>query len=274
MVQTKNEELGIRECLAGLGDFDEVMVIDSNSTDGTVDIAREMGATVVNFTWDGKYPKKKQWQLEHVETRHPWILFMDADETPSVELVRELRGLHLERPNDTAAYDIRLDYVFAGRVLRHGHRVVKRALVHRDRVRFPVVDDLEAPGMGELEGHYQPEANGTIEPLRGRITHDDQDPVRTWFDRHNRYSDWEAYLRVKPNSREDIAKRRSRQGRVFDSVPFKPAIFFGYSYLVRGGFLDGRAGFDYALALAMYYWQIGLKYRELRAARSVTKVSE
>ncbi|MET4639300.1 glycosyltransferase family 2 protein [Mycetocola sp. 2940] len=263
MVQTKNEEVGLRACLAGLRDFDEVVVIDSNSTDATVDIAQGMDATVVNFTWNGKYPKKKQWQLQNVETKHAWVLFMDADETPSTELINELRSLHLERPTTAAAYDIRLDYVFAGRVLRHGHRVVKRALVHRDRVRFPIVDDLDAPGMGELEGHYQPEASGPVKSLRGRITHDDKDPVRTWFDRHNRYSDWEAFLRLRPDSREEIAQRRSKQGKLFDLVPFKPAIFFGYSFIMRAGFLDGRAGLDYALALSMYYWQIGLKTREL-----------
>jgi hypothetical protein len=50
---------------------------------------------------------------------------------------------------------------------------------------------------------------------------------------------------------------------LFDRVPFKPAAFFAYSYVIRAGFLDGRAGFDYAMALAMYYWQIGVKYREL-----------
>lgn len=267
MVQTKNEEIGIRACLAALQDFDEVIVVDSNSADGTVEIARQMGASVVNFAWDGKYPKKKQWQLDNAATRHPWILFIDADETPSDELLIELRDLQLGPSSTNAAYEIRLDYVFAGRTLRHGHRVVKRALVHRERVQFPVVDDLGAPGMGELEGHYQPEAMGPVGTLKGRIRHDDKDPVRTWFDRHNRYSDWEAHLRTRPAARRDIASRRSRQGRAFEQVPFKPLIFFVYAYIARAGFLDGRAGLDYAVALSTYYWQIGVKQRELTRQR-------
>ncbi|MDF2664798.1 MAG: glycosyltransferase [Microbacterium sp.] len=262
LVQTKNEEVGIAACLAGLSDFDEVIVVDSNSTDRTVPLAQEHGAHVVNFTWDGKYPKKKQWQLEHVTTRHPWVFFVDADEVPSERLKAELGDLVSRK--DAAAIDVDLDYVFAGRILRHGHRVTKRCVVHRGRVRFPEMDDLGAPGMGELEGHYQPRANGVVLKARGRILHNDLDPVSSWFSRHNRYSDWEAHLRSNSALRADIAKKRTRKGRIFDAVPFKPALFFLYAYVARLGFLDGRAGFDYAAALAMYYWQIGVKYRELQ----------
>ena len=264
LVQTKNEAAGILHCLTALGDFDEVIVVDSNSTDETAAIAANWGASVVNFTWNGEYPKKKQWQLDNVSTRNAWILFLDADETPDEDLLNALRQLPTNPGgNAPSAFDIRLDYVFAGRKLRHGHRVVKRALLQRGLVEFPPMPDLEAPGMGELEGHYQPIAEGRVEPIAGRILHDDQDPVRTWFERHNRYSDWEAYLRTNPIAKKVIADARSRQGKIFDKVPFKPLFFFVYAYVLRIGFLDGRAGFDYALALSTYYWQIGLKTREL-----------
>jgi len=83
LIQTKNEEASIERCLAALSDFDEVIVVDSNSVDRTAELAAASGATVINFTWNGAYPQKKQWQLEHAPTRHPWILFLDADEFPS-----------------------------------------------------------------------------------------------------------------------------------------------------------------------------------------------
>jgi glycosyltransferase involved in cell wall biosynthesis len=268
LVQTKNEAVGIRDCLKSLGDFDEVIVVDSNSVDETKSIARESGAAVVNFTWNGLYPKKKQWQLENLATKHPWVLFLDADESPSAALINELRLLGLSENTDFGAFDLRLDYAFAGRVLRHGHRVVKRALVHRNRVEFPVMNDLDASGMGELEGHYQPTVQGKVGRLNGHILHDDQDPVRTWFDRHNRYSDWEAHIRRTTGTKRDIASSRSRQGEIFDRLPLKPLVFFLYSYVLRRGFMDGRAGFDYAFALSAYYWQIGLKTRELDRANS------
>lgn len=263
LVQTKNEEVGIAQCLSSLNDFDEVIVVDSNSSDATPFIAQSLNVPVINFTWNQSYPKKKQWQLENVETRNEWILFLDADEFPTPALLASLRRAEEEmRLNKYAAYDIELDYVFSGEVLRHGHRVIKRALVNRQLVRFPVIDDLEAPGMGELEGHYQPETVGPVGHLSGRIRHDDQDPVRTWFERHNRYSDWEAFLRTRPGVQKSTRERRSLQGRLFDLAPFKPLVFFTYSYIWKRGFLDGRAGFDYAFALSCYYWQIGLKVRE------------
>lgn len=264
LVQTKNEEVGIAACLEGLTDFDEVIVVDSNSTDRTAEIAQAHGVRVHNFTWDGRYPKKKQWQLDELATRHDWVLFIDADETPSAELVASIRRARPDMERGRfAAYNLRLHYVFAGRTLNHGHRVVKRALVQREHVEFPVIDDLSAPGMGELEGHYQPVCRGSIGELRGRLRHDDKDPVRTWFDRHNRYSDWEAFLRVNSGLKATVASKRTAKGRIFDAIPFKPLAFFGYSYVLRLGFLDGRAGLDYAIALSTYYWQISLKTREL-----------
>jgi len=271
LVQTLNEEIGIRHCLEKLKRFDEVIVVDSNSTDSTASICESLGFSVVSFTWDGSYPKKKQWQLENVSTRNEWVLFVDADETPSAELLAELEALFSpDLPQACAAYEIELDYVFAGRPLKHGHRVVKRALLNRNSARFPEMDDLDAPGMGELEGHYQPEVHGKVLRLSGRLVHEDKDPVRTWFDRHNRYSDWEAYLRTHPKTKRMTRERRSSQGKIFDLMPFKPLIFFFYSYVFRSGWRDGRAGFDYAIALSTYYWQIELKVREiLRHRREV-----
>lgn len=269
IVLTKNEEAGLGNTLEKLKDFDDVIVIDSNSEDRTVEIALEHGARVVNFTWDGQYPKKKQWALENAGAVNEWVLLLDADEFPSVSLVAELITLQSSlAATSNGAYDINLLYRFAGRYLRYGHVVTKRSLLHVDRARLPVVDDLNAPGIREVEGHYQPETSAPIGKLRHRIVHDDRDPVSSWFARHNRYSDWEAHLRLNEELRKDIASKRTWKGRLFDSVPFKPVLFFGYAYVARAGFLDGRAGFDYATALSTYYWQIGVKTRELLEANS------
>lgn len=264
IVLTKNEEKGIANTLQKLEVFHELIVVDSGSEDDTVTIARAHGARVVDFKWEGKYPKKKQWSLENAGASNQWVLLLDADEYPSPALLKELARLDSEiNDSPNGAFDIHLLYRFAGRYLRHGHVVTKRSLLHTRRARFPEVDDLDAPGIREVEGHYQPETRAPIGRLSHRIVHDDRDPVSSWFARHNRYSDWEAHLRMNSKLRAEIASKRTLKGRIFDSVPGKPIAFFVYAYILRGGFLDGRAGFDYATALAAYYWQIGVKYREL-----------
>lgn len=273
---TWNEEAGIRQTLAHLTDFDEVVVVDSESQDRTVEYAEAAGARVVSFSWNGQYPKKKQWSLIHGQPRNEWVLLLDADEYPSRELIEEIRELFAHgNPVGVGAYDILLHYRFAGRFLEHGHRVVKRSLLHRTAAEFPVVDDLDAPGIGMIEGHYQPQTDLEVRTLQHPLMHDDRDPVSTWFARHNKYSDWEAYLRRHPDARRNIAAKRTRNGAIFDRIPFKPIAFFAYGYIARRGFLDGRAGLDYHLALAMYYWQIDFKARELeREAREAAERRE
>lgn len=91
VVMTKNEERNIAKCLKALVEFDEVFVVDSNSTDATCSIATAMGARVSNFQWDGKYPKKKQWCLEQLPFTHPVVLYVDADEEMTPGLAAEIR---------------------------------------------------------------------------------------------------------------------------------------------------------------------------------------
>lgn len=264
IVLTKNEEEGLAHTLRELSDFEDVIVVDSNSTDRTVDIAESFGARVVNFTWDGAYPKKKQWSLENAGAKNDWVLLLDADEYPTRDLKNELRQMQDSLASAReGAFDIHLLYRFGGRLLTHGHVVTKRSLLNVKRTQFPEVADLDAPGIREVEGHYQPSTSAPVGRLRGRIVHDDRDPVSSWFSRHNRYSDWEAHLEMNRALKKDIASKRTLKGRIFDSVPMKPLMFFAYAYIARAGFLDGRAGFDYAVALSTYYWQIGVKRREL-----------
>ena len=79
-VPVKNEESNLTKCLERLGRFAEIVVIDSGSTDRTREIAESFGARVVGFSWDGKYPKKRNWFLLNAPPQQPWVLFLDADE--------------------------------------------------------------------------------------------------------------------------------------------------------------------------------------------------
>src|SRR5438093_11332304 len=134
IVMTKEEERNIAKCLRSVEGFDEVFVVDSDSTDRTCAIAGAMGAKIVRFRWDGRYPKKKQWCLENLPFAHDWVLYLDADELLTPELREEIAGL-LARPSRHAGWFATYEYVFLDRPLRHGHRVHKLVLFARTRGR-------------------------------------------------------------------------------------------------------------------------------------------
>ena len=267
IVMTKNEERNIAKCLHSIIGFEEIFVVDSGSTDRTCTIAKEMGSKVVNFQWNGKYPKKKQWCLESLPFMHNWVLYVDADEEVTPRLAEELRILMETGPRYTG-YFVGYDYIFLGQVLKHGHRVYKLVLFDRLKGRFFDYDDLDAVNMWEVEGHYQPKIEGKIGTLRNRMLHNDYASLYHYFERHNRYSDWEAILQAKGSSarsEESQPAMRHALKKVFAAMPCKGLIAFTHSFILKLGFLDGHSGFHFALARAFYYWQLSIKLQEIKA---------
>src|SRR5437667_8289645 len=92
LVPVKNEAANLRDCLASVSFAEEIVVVDSASTDGTTAIAEAVGARVVQFVWNGKFPRKKNWALENIPWQNEWILIVDADERVTPELEWEIRG--------------------------------------------------------------------------------------------------------------------------------------------------------------------------------------
>ncbi|HKK22880.1 MAG TPA: glycosyltransferase family 2 protein [Pseudohaliea sp.] len=275
VVCTRNEAANIGPCLEALAPFDQVFVVDSHSTDGTADVARAAGATVVPFRWNGRYPKKKEWCLKSLPLRHDWVLYVDADEVVPPALAAEIAALMARGPRH-AGYFVDARYVFLGRPLRFGARNRKLALLDRRRAGFPRCDDLGAPGAWEVEGHYQPVVAGPVGRLRRPMLHWDRKPLAAYFDRHNRYADWEAALRAGGGLAAVAATdtpRRRRLKAVFDALPCKGLAVFLHGYVLRLGILDGSAGFHFALARAFYYWQVGLR-RRLAAAEAQAGVQK
>lgn len=265
VVMTKNEQNNITKCLGSLSDFDEVFIVDSESEDKTCSIAAEMGAQVVTFKWNGKYPKKKQWCLDNLPFGHDWVFYVDADEEVYPELVIEIESI-LSKGSKHSGYFAGYDYLFTGKVLNHGHRIYKLILFNRHKGRFLNYDDLDVSNMWEVEGHYQPNIEGSTGILKNRMLHNDHNSLYDYFSKHNRYSDWEAVLRSKGSL---VSKDEAQPGirhlmkRIFQELPFKGIVAFIHSYVFKLGVLDGKAGLNFALARAFYYWQIGLKINEL-----------
>jgi hypothetical protein len=219
----------------------------------------------VPFRWDGGYPKKKQWCLENLPFSQRHVLYVDADERMVPGLADEIRAA-VGSP-DVAGWFIGLDYVWLGRLLQHGTTMYKLALFERDRGKFVEWDDLDATRMWEVEGHYQPVIDGPTMTLSSRLVHDDHDDLYDWFARHNRYSDWEAVERVNGAARRGPESQKGwRQiaKRVFIRLPGRPLIVLLHSLVLRAGWRDGREGLQFAIAKAVYQWQIDLKAGEIR----------
>lgn len=262
LVVTRNEAARIKPCLAALKNFDEIVVVDSNSTDDTAGIARQEGVRVENFTWNGRYPKKRQWSLDNLNLEHNRVFMVDADEIVTPELAAEIRALDWR----AAGYFVRGLYVRHGRVLRHGLKNNKLALFDRRKIAFPVADDLDLPGMGEIEGHYQPvlKEPGTRQAIRALKAHllhyahnnDDDDDDDGWQGRHERYAAWEAGMNRRNAWPADPLLWRQALKRAFRAMPGRPLIAFLHSYILRRGFLDGAQGYHHARDRARYYAMI------------------
>jgi glycosyltransferase involved in cell wall biosynthesis/SAM-dependent methyltransferase len=260
LIPTRNEEANLAKCLASVAWADEVVVVDSASDDRTAEIARAHGATVVPFAREPGGPRKRNWALENHKWKHEWVLLLDADEEVSPELAQEIsRAVS----NDTAhdGYLIRFHYFFLGRNLRHGDPLWKLCLVRHRRARFETVDVPEITAY-DVEVHEWVRVPGTVGRMREVMVHRDFQDLHHHFDRHNTYSDWEALFGTR-------VERRRFFKRWFLRTPGRPWLYLFYSYVLRGGFLDGRAGFIYNTLKSMYWYQVSVKEYELRLAERV-----
>lgn len=197
IVPVKNEATRIAMCLKALSAFEEVVVVDSDSVDDTASIARDLGVRVERFVWDGRYPKKYQWCLDHLRLKYDRVLFVDADEIMTRELAAEIAALDWSAPG----YFISSAYVIDRRVMRFGMRNKKLVLFDRTCLAFPEVDDLACPDMGEIEGHYQPRIKDgfqldKIGQLKSCMHHMACDCWDQWNTKHERYARWEVYMDV------------------------------------------------------------------------------
>lgn len=275
---TKNEERNITKCVRSLHGFDEIFVVDSNSTDRTCAIASDCGAHVVTFTWNGQYPKKKQWCLENLPFRNQWVLYVDADEEVTDEVREEVRSLFATGTPRCAGYFVGYRYWFMGRLMRYGLQVRKLVLFRRAAGRFMDYPDLDIPNMWEVEGHYQPTIDGRVGSLSQVMWHKDHDDLYHFFEKLNRYSDWEAVLRERgalrvPGSASSTPRSRRVLQWLGDRVPLRSVMIFLYSYVVRLGFMDGMAGLMYARALGTYYSMIAMKMSERKRSAAMRGVA-
>lgn len=267
VVPVRNEAKNLPSCLERLSRFVRIVVVDSGSTDGTQDLAEAHGAEVVQFAWNGRFPKKRNWFLENHTPDTPWVLFLDADEIVSDAFCDEVARV-VEEDVHVGCW-LTFHNWFMGRFLRHGDPFSKLALFKHSAGRYERIDEDRWSHL-DMEVHEHPVLEGSVGKIDSPIDHDDRRGLDSYLAKHNDYSAWEArrYLALGPRGSEAWEALTPRQRSKYAKIEkwWFPMAYFLLSYVVKGGFRDGRAGLALARLKMQYYGHIRMKIREYRNA--------
>jgi glycosyltransferase involved in cell wall biosynthesis len=270
LVPIKNEAEILERCLNSVQWADEIFVVDSQSTDQSVEIAQRHGAKVVQFHFNGTWPKKKNWALENLPFKHEWVLILDADEVLPPEAATEIANA-IANAGKIAGYWINRRFFFLGRWLHHSYypnwnlRLFRHALGRYEQLTTAETNS------GDNEVHEHVVVQGLTAKLQCEMDHYAFPSVNVFIEKHNRYSNWEARVsadRLLPGSSEELSaapvERRRRLKLLSQRLPFRPLLRFLYIYIWQKGFLDGRDGYYFARLHAVYEFLSVAKTYELR----------
>lgn len=263
LILTLNEEIHLRSCLESVAGWArDIFVLDSNSTDGTVALARQYTPHVFFRSFDS-FSAQRNWAMRRLPFGSPWLLVLDADEIVPPELAAEISAL--EPAPGLDAYRLRFRVIYEGVWIRRSSLYptwITRLLRH------------EAVEYESREVNAHPRVRGGIGRLRHDLLHWNRKGVHDFLVKHNQYTTFEAreYLRdvragggisLRTLLRGPAASRRREMKRVAMRLPGRALLKFLYVFLLRGGVLDGPPGWRYCLLLAMNEFCVGLKLREL-----------
>ena len=288
IVAARNEARNLPRCLESLRDVGEVYVVDSQSTDATVQIAQSYGAHVVQFHYQGGWPKKRQWAIESLPLAYDWIFLVDADEALTRELANEIRRAIQDPAYD--GYYIALRMFFLDRELRHsGANFYKLSLFRRGKGRFECRLKDQDQSMADMEVHEhivitrQEGSKAKTARLKHSLLHHNVESLSHYIRKHDEYSNWDArvWLEGEAGSRElppslfgSQAQRHRWLRKKFFAVPGSPILFFFYKYIFCLGFLDGVPGLIYCSFQGIQFFHIKAKIYELKINQLKTQTSQ
>jgi glycosyltransferase involved in cell wall biosynthesis len=275
IIPVRNEAKNLPRCLLALRDVAEVYVIDSQSTDETVEIARAYGGKAVQFHYQGGWPKKRQWAMDRLPLANDWILLLDADEVLTPELAKEIRSSIQNSSVD--GYYLRLSTRFLGRTLRHGDvSLWKLSLFRRGKGRFECRLKDQDASMADMEIHEHIVVDGLTAKLRNPLIHHNTESLSRYIQKHDEYSNWECCVlsqpakadsgvtELRPSLFGNQAQRRRWLKLKLFAVPGSPVLLFLYRYFCRWGFLDGIPGLIYCGFQAVQMFHTKAKLHELK----------
>jgi len=286
VIAARNEEANLSRCIKALAPACRIVVVDSNSQDGTVAIAADAGAEVVQFHYRGGYPKKRQWALDTLDIATPWVMLVDADEVVPSRLWAEISDV-VSSPKATDAYLVTKAFHFLDRQFRFGgfsHSAI--VLFRRGAARFEELLS-DPPRDQDMEVHERLIIHGKIGKLKTPLIHQDFKGLQAYIDRHNKYSTWEALVRlqflstgrwgndaVQPRLFGNTQERRRWLKSLALRIPFEPQLWFLYHYVLRLGFLERRPGLIASRLRANYIADVRAKMYELSLQHGATGLSE
>lgn len=266
LILTYNEERNISACLDSVAWSDDVLVVDSFSTDSTMQLVARKGVRMIQNRFLN-FAQQRNFGLENGKLKHDWVLHLDADELVTPALKDEL-----ERLANSAKYDA---YRLASKMIFQGRWLKYAGMYPSYQVRFGRRDKLSFIQVGHGQREVlPPERIGT---MRESLLHYSFGKgLQDWVDKHNRYSSAEAQYSLSEEGEaidwvglfciNDAMRRRRSFKRLSSRLPCRPLLRFCYMYLLRRGFLDGLPGYHYCRLLAIYEYLIVLKVRETEAS--------
>lgn len=275
LIPVKNEAANLPRALASVAWADEIWVVDSQSADDSSRICEAAGAKVVQFQFNGTWPKKKNWALENLPFRNEWVFILDADEVLPPGAEGEFAAICSNKAEPHAGYWINRRFMFMGKWLRHSYypnwnlRLFKHAQGRYEKL----TDSNTASGDNEVHEHII--VQGTTGRLRSEMDHYAFPSVEVFVEKHNRYSNWEARVALdrflaggKAGLQSREAGLRRRLKRLSQRLPFRPFLRFFYIFILQHGFLDGWEGYYFARLHAFYEFLSVAKTHELRKRHS------
>jgi glycosyltransferase involved in cell wall biosynthesis len=263
MIPTFNEAMHIRETVENAKKVGAVYVLDSYSTDGTQQIARDAGAIVVEHKFEN-YSRQKNWGLENLPLGGKWIFILDADERITPELSRELKDVATSG-TDAVGFFVNRVVIMMGRQIRHGGLFPSWNLrfFQRGKCRYE-----------DRSVHEHMLADGRTDYLKHLMLHIRRESISEYLTKHIRYADLESDEWIKQrlgqgreatagNLFKNLLKYRLYLRRdIWPRMPARPILRFAYMYFARFGMLDGKAGWHLAMLMASYEYMITLLYKE------------
>lgn len=253
VVPVKNEERNLPECLDNVKAFQNVVVVDSGSTDRTQEVAMEHGREVVQFNWNGEFPKKRNWILRNYKFNTPWVMFLDADERITPSFSGELECvLPTTKCNAFVCF---YDNWFMGRMLRHGDAMRKTAILRLGAGEYEKIDEHEWSSL-DMEIHEHLQVKGEIGVIKARLEHHDKRSLENYYKKHEEYANWEAnrYKALKGDYSSLTKRQKIKYGllkwRMFGFA------YFVASYILKLGILDGKPGYVFARGKWRYFANI------------------